>query len=112
MAYLFACKILAPDKFFMVRGNHEIRSIQRMFTFHKECVNKYGARIGPQVWEVINKVFDRMPICAIIDESIYGAHGGIPTSVIKVEDLQKIPTPLVEQKVKAHQLGKSCGMIQ
>ena len=100
VAYLFACKILAPDKYFLVRGNHEIRSIQRMFTFHKECVNKYGARIGPQIWEVINKVFDRMPVCAVIDENIFCAHGGIPTSVTKIEDLQKIPNPLCEPEGK------------
>lgn len=102
-----------------------------MFTFHKECVNKYGARIGPQIWEVINKVFDRMPVCAIVDENIFCAHGGIPTSVNKIEDLQKIPSPLLEPegkffiskakftliffrifKAKAHLLGRSCGMIQ
>ncbi|RWR99338.1 uncharacterized protein B4U79_13324, partial [Dinothrombium tinctorium] len=96
VSYLFALKILAPDKFFFCRGNHEIRSIQKVFTFHKECITKYGTRVGPQVWELMNRVFDRMPLCAIIDDSIYGAHGGIPTSVMKIEDLMKIPSPLQE----------------
>ncbi|RWS07206.1 Calcineurin-like protein phosphoesterase [Dinothrombium tinctorium] len=96
VSYLFALKILAPDKYFLCRGNHEIRSIQKVFTFQKECITKYGTRIGPQIWEVINKVFDRMPICALVDETIYGAHGGIPTTVTKIDDLMKIPTPLQE----------------
>ncbi|RWS01200.1 Calcineurin-like protein phosphoesterase [Dinothrombium tinctorium] len=96
VCYLFALKILAPDKYFLCRGNHEIRSIQKVFTFHKECLGKYGTRIGPQIWEVINKAFDRMPISALIDETVFGAHGGIPTSVVKIEDLMKIPSPLQE----------------
>ncbi|RWS27556.1 Calcineurin-like protein phosphoesterase [Leptotrombidium deliense] len=101
VCYLLSLKILAPDKFFFCRGNHEIRSIQKVFTFYKECTVKYGTRVGPQIFEAINRVFDRMPICAIIDEKIYCAHGGIPTSVSKIADLMKIPTPLQEPENEA-----------
>lgn len=34
-AYLFAQKLLAPNKFYLLRGNHELRSVQKMFTFHR-----------------------------------------------------------------------------
>lgn len=37
ISYLFAMKILAPTKFFLLRGNHELRSIQKNFTFFREC---------------------------------------------------------------------------
>lgn len=40
ISYLFAMKILAPTKFFLLRGNHELRSIQKNFTFFKECFTK------------------------------------------------------------------------
>lgn len=40
ISYLFAMKILAPTKFFLLRGNHEIRSIQKNFTFARECMMK------------------------------------------------------------------------
>lgn len=40
IAYLFSYKVQAPGKMFLLRGNHEIRDIQRMFTFYT-CVNFY-----------------------------------------------------------------------
>ena len=43
-----------------------------------------------QIWETFNKVFDVMPTCCVIDEQIFCAHGGIPTSVIRLEQLQTV----------------------
>jgi len=34
VAYLLAHKLLAPSKFYLLRGNHELRPVQRMFQFH------------------------------------------------------------------------------
>lgn len=35
MAYLLAAKLQRPEAVLMVRGNHETRDIQKMFTFYK-----------------------------------------------------------------------------
>ncbi|KAG8195278.1 hypothetical protein JTE90_028429 [Oedothorax gibbosus] len=45
IAYIFSQKLLAPEKFHLLRGNHEVREIQQMFTFHRECLAKFGERI-------------------------------------------------------------------
>lgn len=73
--YLLCLKLLIPDKFHMLRGNHESRVIQQQFTFYKECLEKF-AQNGTSIWDHFNSVFDCMPICAVIDEQIYCAHGG------------------------------------
>lgn len=67
ISYLFAMKILAPGKFFLLRGNHEIRSIQRNFTFYKECMIKYPNKDGQTVFEAFNNAFDHLPLVGIID---------------------------------------------
>jgi len=38
VSYLLAQKLLAPSKFYLLRGNHELRSVQRMFQFHAYVV--------------------------------------------------------------------------
>ena len=55
VAYLFAQKIIAPNKFHLLRGNHEHRRIQENFTFRKECANKFGSgEDSDRVWNAIN----------------------------------------------------------
>ena len=93
--YLFCAKLLAPTQFHLLRGNHEIRQIQLQFTFLRECTSKFDQREGKDIWEMFNHVFDCMPISAVIDSSIFCAHGGIPASVTQLDELVKyIPCPL------------------
>ncbi|XP_054163125.1 uncharacterized protein LOC128960963 [Oppia nitens] len=96
ITYLLCHKVLCPNKYFLLRGNHELRSVNSSFTFSKECVEKFGAIDGQKLWETFNKVFDFMPICAVIDDSIFCAHGGIPTSALRLHELSSIPIPLRE----------------
>lgn len=99
--YLFSMKLLAPDRFFLLRGNHEVASIQRQYTFEKECEDKFGI-VGRQLWRNFNKVFDLMPIAAVIDNQIFCAHGGIPRSVSDLNSLAtNIPSPLDNPEIQS-----------
>lgn len=78
ITYLFCYKVMFPHKLKLVRGNHEIREIQKLFTFREECIQKFGDKLGRQMWESINDVFDYLPIAALVDGKIFCVHGGIP----------------------------------
>lgn len=70
ISYLFSHKLTAPSKFTLLRGNHEIREVQKMFTFYNECVAKFGDVLGQKIWDAINDVFDVMPLAAVIDKKV------------------------------------------
>lgn len=70
-----------------------------------ECRQKYGPDIGEKIWETTNSVFDKLPVCAVIDGQIFCAHGGIPKSpnggVVKISEIQKLPFVLADPQQEA-----------
>lgn len=92
--YLLALKIISPMKFMLLRGNHETREVNTKDGFLKECVAKYGEQDGTKICEVINCIFDKMPFAAIIDESIFCSHSGLPISAHKAEEVNKVSSDL------------------
>ncbi|XP_064619009.1 uncharacterized protein LOC135482684 [Lineus longissimus] len=103
VAYLLAQKLLAPTKFYLLRGNHELRTVQKMFTFHSECLEKFGDTIGGQIWNAINECFDVMPLAATVDDKIFCVHGGIPSpnNCPFIENINQVPCPLVEPDIES-----------
>lgn len=97
ICYLLSMKVLAPRTFFLLRGNHELRSIQQAFTFFREVCEKFrNQQLGIHVWETLNRTFDLMPVAATIDDQIFCSHGGIPTSALRLDELYNIPTPMTD----------------
>ena len=102
--YLFAYKIKVPHKVFLLRGNHETRSVNGWVAWYKQrcflhqCRVRFG-RYGDSIWEKVNQVFDCLPFAATIDESIFCVHGGIPpreTSLPgnRIQQMLQIPVPV------------------
>ncbi|XP_056644752.1 uncharacterized protein LOC130450401 [Diorhabda sublineata] len=96
IAYLFSYKLQSPNKVNLLRGNHEIREVQKMFTFYKECCLKFGEKMGHEVWSATNNAFDTMPIAAVIDGKIFCCHGGVPPPWLcpVISAINDIPVPL------------------
>lgn len=52
---------------------------------------------------MINKIFDRLPFAATIDQSIYCAHGGIPHEITSIDDLNSsIPSVISNPEAESN----------
>ena len=78
---LLAYKIKFPDNFFLLRGNHECQSINRMYGFYDECKRRYNVRI----WKEFGLCFNMLPVAAIIDDRILCMHGGLSPDLNDLE---------------------------
>ena len=103
--YLFAYKLKVPDKLFLLRGNHETRSVNGWIDWYKDrcfldqCRKRFGMAEGEAVWENVNSVFDCLPLAARIDGSIFCVHGGIAPQESelpgdRITQMKNIPVPL------------------
>ena len=86
---LLAYKIKFEENFFLLRGNHECASINRIYGFYDECKKRYNLKI----WKAFIDVFNCLPIAASIDDKILLMHGGLSPELKSVEQLKKIMRP-------------------
>lgn len=59
---LMAYKIKHPQNFFLLRGNHECSSVNKVYGFYDEVKSK----LNTKVWQVICNVFNFLPVAAVI----------------------------------------------
>ena len=92
---LLAYKIKYPENFFLLRGNHECASINRIHGFYDECKRRYNIRL----WKTITDCYNCLPVAAIIDEKIFCCHGGLSPDLQSMKQIQRIlrPTDVPDQ---------------
>jgi serine/threonine-protein phosphatase PP1 catalytic subunit len=86
---LLAYKIKYPYNFFILRGNHECASINRIYGFYDECKRRYNIKL----WKTFTDCFNCLPIAAIIDEKIFCMHGGLSPDLKTMEQIRRIVRP-------------------
>ncbi|GAB4813685.1 hypothetical protein N2152v2_000731 [Parachlorella kessleri] len=86
---LLAYKIKYPENFFLLRGNHECASINRIYGFYDECKRRYNIRL----WKTFTDCFNCLPVAALIDEKILCMHGGLSPELKSLEQIKRIPRP-------------------
>ena len=116
---LLAYKIKYPENFFILRGNHECASINRIYGFYDECtlfslvlfvLSPYPSlhfhfqhhffffRLGKRrynikLWKTFTDCFNCLPIAAIIDEKIFTMHGGLSPDLQSMEQIRRVMRP-------------------
>lgn len=82
--YLIALKMKYPDNVYLLRGNHECRTVNQMYGFFEDCLQSYG---HPGIWKLCNEVFDLLPIAALINRTIFSVHGGLSPDIALIEQI-------------------------
>ena len=93
---LMALKVKYPDQIIMLRGHHEDSQINAHYGLFQECRLKLDEDpTDPNsIFVALNKMFEYLPLCAIIEDKILCLHGGISQSLKNIEDLDLIPKPI------------------
>lgn len=86
---LFAYKIRYPENIFLLRGNHECASINRIYGFYDECKRRFSIKL----WKTFTDCFNCLPISAVIDGRIFATHGGLSPDLKLVEQIKEIVRP-------------------
>jgi serine/threonine-protein phosphatase PP1 catalytic subunit len=86
---ILAYKLKYPENFFMIRGNHECASINRIYGFYDECKRRYSIKL----WKVFNDCFNCMPLAAIVDDKIFCVHAGLSPDLQSLEQIRRIMRP-------------------
>lgn len=89
VALLFAFKAKYPDNFFVLRGNHECSSINKLYGFFDECKRRYSIKL----WKVFGDAFNYMPVCALIDDRILCMHGGLSPELTSLDQIRDLLRP-------------------
>ena len=94
LMYVLLLKILKPQTFYILRGNHETLEMNQAYGFFYEFSQKFE---NYDAFKEILDVYDVLPICSIINNSVLCLHGGIPEDIdilkklkgLKPQDIDK-----------------------
>merc|ERR1719393_331637 len=86
---LLAYKVKFPENFFLLRGNHECASINRIYGFYDECKRRYGIKL----WRKFQDVFNVFPLAAVVDEKIFCVHAGISPELNTPQQINNVMRP-------------------
>jgi len=86
---LLAYKVKFPENFFLLRGNHECASINRIYGFYDECKRRYSIKL----WKTFTDCFNTLPVSAIVDEKILCMHGGLSPEIKNFDQIRRIVRP-------------------
>ncbi|KAJ7963879.1 Serine/threonine protein phosphatase [Quillaja saponaria] len=84
---LFAFKCMSPSAIYLARGNHESKSMNKIYGFEGEIRSK----LNETFVELFAEVFCYLPLAHVINEKVFVVHGGLfSVDGVKLSDLRAI----------------------
>jgi diadenosine tetraphosphatase ApaH/serine/threonine PP2A family protein phosphatase len=93
---LMALKCKYPEHIHLIRGNHEDKWINNAFGLSDECQVRLGEDPNDpkSVFARINRMFEFLPLAAVIEDKVICLHGGIGSSLETVDQIESLNRPL------------------
>ncbi|KAK6157520.1 hypothetical protein DH2020_011768 [Rehmannia glutinosa] len=84
---LFAFKCMSPSAIYLSRGNHESKSMNKIYGFEGEVRSK----LSDTFVELFAEVFCCIPLAHVINEKVFVVHGGLfSVDGVKLSDIKAI----------------------
>jgi diadenosine tetraphosphatase ApaH/serine/threonine PP2A family protein phosphatase len=78
-------KILEPNKYYLLRGNHETKEMNKYYGFYQVFTEKFGNNYR---FNEILELYSLLPYCALINDQILCLHGGIPEKTETISNIK------------------------
>lgn len=84
---LFAFKCMSPSAIYLARGNHESKSMNKIYGFEGEVRSK----LSDTFVELFAEVFCCLPLAHVINQKVFVVHGGLfSVDGVKLSDIRSI----------------------
>ena len=82
-------KILHPQKYYLLKGNHETLEMNQKYGFFQDFMSRFK---NIEKFNEILMIYNVLPLCALVNNSILCLHGGIPQDFEILDKLKNIKT--------------------
>ncbi len=82
---VLALKIRYPNKYYLLKGNHETLEMNKAYGFFQEFKRRFNDN---KKFDEVLAVYNVLPFCALVNKSILCLHGGIPEDIAILRKLR------------------------